>query len=185
MRISVITLKSGDQMRLTIGEFWRLVVASIILIAAFGPVAAIVRAEEPKTATALTIESVAFMAGTWEYVDGSMAIEERWSPVAGGTMLGTGRTVSGDKTVFFEFLRIEGRADGVFYVAQPKGRHPGTEFKLVRAGEREAVFENLAHDFPKRIIYRKEADGGLTARVEGDGTEKEKPQEYRYRPAAR
>lgn len=160
-------------------------VATVFLIAALGDAATLARAEEPKTVSALTIESVAFMTGNWESVDGSMAIEERWSPVAGGTMLGTGRTISGDKTVFFEFLRIEGRADGVFYVAQPKGRHPGTEFKLVRAGEREAVFENLAHDFPKRIIYRKEADGGLMARVEGDGTEKEKPQEYRYRPAAR
>ena len=35
----------------------------------------------------------------------------------------------GEKAIGFEFLRIEFRADGVFYVAQPGGR-PKTEFKL-------------------------------------------------------
>ena len=46
--------------------------------------------------------------------------------------------------------------------------------------EREAVFENPNHDFPKRIIYRLETGGGLWARVEGDGSEKEKPLDFRY-----
>jgi hypothetical protein len=50
----------------------------------------------------------------------------------------------------------------------------------VRAGEGEAVFENLAHDFPKRILYRRLPDGGLLARIEGDGTEKQKPMEFRF-----
>jgi len=50
-----------------------------------------------------------------------------------------------------------------------------------RASGHEAVFENPAHDFPKRVIYRKNGEGTLSARVEGDGTEKEKPQDYHYR----
>jgi hypothetical protein len=29
------------------------------------------------------------------------------------------------------------------------------------------VFENPAHDFPKRIIYRKTADDALTASIDG------------------
>ena len=67
-------------------------------------------------------------------------------------------------------------------MAHPKARTPGTDFKLVRLVGNEAVFENLTHDFPKRVIYRRNADGTLTARVEGDGTEKEKPQDFIYRP---
>lgn len=137
----------------------------------------------PVQTTTMTVESIAWISGNWELADGPVTIDERWSPVAGGTMFGTSRTVSGGRTVFFEFIRIETRPDGVFYVAQPKGRHPGVDFKLVRASEAEAVFENLKHDFPKRIIYRKGADGSLTARIEGDGTEKEKPQDFRYKAA--
>jgi hypothetical protein len=33
--------------------------------------------------------------------------------------------------------------------------------------EAEIVFEDPAHDFPQRVIYRKNADGSVTARTEG------------------
>jgi len=86
-------------------------------------------------------------------------------------MLGMSRTVAGDKTIEFEYLRIEQRADAIYYVAHPKGRCPGTDFKLTRASATEAVFENPQHDFPKRIIYRKGADDSLTASIDaGEGT---------------
>ena len=45
---------------------------------------------------------------------------------------------------------------------------PGTDFKLVRTRGQEAVFENSEHAFPQRIIYRRNQDGSLTARIEGD-----------------
>ena len=84
--------------------------------------------------------------------------------------MGVSRTIAGDKTVEFEYLRIEQRADAIYYVAHPKARCPGTDFKLTRATTTEAVFENPQHDFPKRIIYRK-TDDGLTASIDaGEGT---------------
>jgi Domain of unknown function (DUF6265) len=86
-------------------------------------------------------------------------------------MLGMSRTLAGSRTVEFEFLRIEQREDGIYYVAQPKGRCPATDFKLTRAGAQEAVFENPQHDFPKRIIYRKTAEDSLTASIDaGEGS---------------
>ena len=85
-------------------------------------------------------------------------------------MMGVSRTIAGDKTVEFEYLRIEQREDGIYYVAHPKARCPGTDFKLTRASATEAVFENPQHDFPKRIIYRK-TDDGLTASIDaGEGS---------------
>ena len=137
------------------------------------------------SAPAFRIEDLAWLSGDWETEPGASRTDEHWSRVAGGSLMGTSRTVSGDRTVFFEHLRIERRGSEIYYVAHPKGRSPGTDFKLVRLSGQEAVFKNPAHDFPKRIAYRKNADGTLTARVEGDGTEKEKAQEYRYRPVPR
>lgn len=120
---------------------------------------------------ATSMNDVAWIGGDWQTAPGSKQIEERWTKVAGGTMMGVSRTVAGDKTVEFEFLRIEQRADGIYYVAQPKGRCPGTDFKLTKASATEAVFENPQHDFPKRIIYRKTADDSLTASIDGgEGT---------------
>jgi hypothetical protein len=40
-------------------------------------------------------------------------------------------------------------------------------FKLVEAGEQRAVFQNLQHDFPQRILYWIDAAGALHARIEG------------------
>jgi hypothetical protein len=131
------------------------------------------------------VEDLAWISGDWETASGRMQVDEHWTRVAGNSLIGMSRTVAGGKTVFFEYLRIEARGADIFYVAHPRARTPGTDFKLVRLSGHEAVFENLAHDFPKRVIYRKNGDGTLSARVEGNGTEKEKPQDYHYRPVAK
>lgn len=136
-------------------------------------------------AAAPRIADLAFLAGSWVTDGGTTRVEEQWLCPGPDTMIGMGRTVSvaKGKTVFFEYLRIESRPDGLVYVAQPKGGS-ATEFRLVRLEGGTAVFENLAHDFPKRISYTKGADGGLTARVEGDATSTEQAEEIRYRSAA-
>ena len=94
-------------------------------------------------------------------------------------MIGMGRTLAGGKTVFYEYLRIEERADGVFYVAHPKAR-PGTDFKLTKLEGQEAVFENPEHDFPKKIIYRRNPDGSLFARVEGSRNGQTVGEDFKY-----
>jgi hypothetical protein len=132
--------------------------------------------------SAFRIEDLGWMSGDWETKPGRMQIDEHWTPVAGGSLIGMSRTISGGKTVFFEYLRIEARGSDIYYVAHPRARTPGTDFKLVRLTSQEAVFENLTHDFPKRVIYRKNSDRTMTARVEGDGSEKEKPQDFHFQP---
>lgn len=119
-----------------------------------------------------TLADISWISGDWQTEPGGRRqIEEHWTKVAGESMLGMSRTVAGEKTVEFEYLRIEQRADGIYYVAHPKARCPGTDFKLTRASATEAVFENPQHDFPKRIIYRKGGDGALTASIDGgEGT---------------
>lgn len=141
--------------------------------------------QSDKPAQAFKIEDLSWLSGDWETAPGRMQIDEHWTKVSGNSLIGMSRTVAGGKTVFFEYLRIEARGAEIYYVAHPKARTPGTDFKLARLSAQEAVFENPSHDFPKRLIYRKNGDGSLTARIEGDGTEKEKPQEYHYRPVTK
>ncbi|HET9478498.1 MAG TPA: DUF6265 family protein [Pyrinomonadaceae bacterium] len=115
-----------------------------------------------------TLGDLSWISGDWQTAPGGrMQIEEHWTSVAGGSMLGMSRTVAGDKTVEFEYIRIEQRSDGIYYVAHPKARCPGTDFKLTKSSATEAVFENPQHDFPKRITYRKTADEALTATIDG------------------
>ena len=117
---------------------------------------------------AYDIADLAWISGDWQTPSGQKAqIEEHWTAPAGASMMGLSRTVAQGKTVEFEYLRIEQRADGIYYVAHPKARCPGTDFKLTSLTGKEAVFENPEHDFPKRIIYRKSADGSLVASIDG------------------
>jgi hypothetical protein len=54
---------------------------------------------------------------------------------------------------------------GVTFTAYVRGQ-PATPFVLKPGPAGEATFENLAHDFPQRIIYRKCGED-LCARIEG------------------
>jgi hypothetical protein len=124
------------------------------------------------------LDGLAFLSGKWQGETGKAAIEEHWTEAAGGTMLGVSRTIVSGKTIGFEYLRIEARADGVFYVAQPGGRPP-TDFKLTKLSPGLAVFENPEHDHPKIIRYRL-GENSLVAEVEGD----EGKQEFRFRKSS-
>lgn len=127
------------------------------------------------------IAELAWISGDWQTAAGGRAqIEEHWTLPAGGTMIGMGRTVVGDKTVEFELLRIEQRGDDIFYVAHPNANCPQTDFKLTRLAAQEAIFENPAHDYPKRVMYRKNSDGSLVASI--DGGEGTKSQKFSYVP---
>ena len=81
-------------------------------------------------------------------------------------MLGMSRTVRAGKTTGFEFVRIVAGESGLEYVAKPSTNKEETAFRLVKSSAAEVVFENLAHDFPQRIIYKSQTDG-LFARIEG------------------
>jgi hypothetical protein len=135
-------------------------------------------AEAPKA----KLDQLAWMAGAWQGPDGDAQVEEHWIAPKGGTMLGVNRTVSGGRTVEFEFLRIEQQGDSLVYLASPGGR-PATPFKLVESGEARAVFENPNHDFPRRVSYRLNADGSLTARIEGTRGGKPASKEWTWRRA--
>jgi len=108
-----------------------------------------------------------WMAGLWTGIDeGGVEMEELWTPVKGGSMLGLHRDVRSGQTVSFEFLRIEATADGVTYWASPKGR-PATPFRMTESADRRAVFSNPELPYPTRVIYWMPSDGLLHARIEG------------------
>jgi hypothetical protein len=118
-----------------------------------------------------SISDLAWMVGDWQTDSGELTSDEHWAGQAGEVMIGMSRSVSGDKLISFEALRIEQRKDAIFYVASVNGGCLATHFKLTRLTAQEAVFENPAHDFPKRIIYRKKSATEMTATIDaGEGT---------------
>ena len=116
--------------------------------------------------TAPSLSELAWMTGSWTGVERGVEMEEYWQAPKGNSMLGLHRDVAKSRTVSFEFLRIEAKADAVTYWASPGGR-PATPFRLVELKGKRVVFENLEHDFPQRIIYWLSDDGALHAKIEG------------------
>jgi len=131
------------------------------------------RAESP-------LNGLAWLAGSWKSEEAGQCSEEHWMQPAGETMLGVSRTVSNGTTTFFEFLRIESHPDGVFYLASPKGRQPPTPFKLVTLQDEQVVFANPEHDFPQRIVYRRQGNE-LHGRIEGIDQSRPRSEEWTWR----
>ena len=116
-----------------------------------------------------SINTLAGMAGCWEQKDAAkkLLISEMWMSPAGTSILGMGRTVKNGKTTGWEYLRIEQRDDGIYFVSKPKENAEDTAFKLIRSTLNEVVFENKDHDFPQRVIYKLQGTK-MTGRIEGN-----------------
>src|SRR5256885_2781656 len=87
------------------------------------------------------VSQLQWLAGAWEGDDGGTWNEEVWAAPRGGLMLAYHRDTRQGRAVGFEFLRIEETPAGLVYRPLPGG-HAGTDFKLVEAGPRRAVFES-------------------------------------------
>lgn len=114
---------------------------------------------------------LAWLVGAWETREGDRVTTETWTLDERGGLQGLGetRTASG-RRVHGEQMRITRRGARWIYAAAPVDQE-ATEFELVRVSDHEAVFENLAHDFPKRIAYVRVGDA-LTATISGDADQR-------------
>jgi hypothetical protein len=112
------------------------------------------------------LSALAWMQGCWSRAGSEPGTVEQWMAPAGGTMLGMSRTVKGGKTIEHEFIQIREVEPGVLgYIAMPSRQATAT-FKLAKQENDTWTFENPAHDFPQRVIYRKDG-ADLAARIEG------------------
>lgn len=161
----------------------RLVVA-FSLGSIFLPSVAIAKTNQNEPGITRSINELSWLSGRWKSKNEKPSFEEHWMTPHDGFMIGMGRELNGSKMEFFEYLRIEQRKDGVYYVAQPRGKAQ-TDFKLTSANKvqnsERFKFENPMHDFPKSIEYEKRTDGSLLIRVSGDDTKEKSFQHVLFR----
>jgi hypothetical protein len=111
-------------------------------------------------------ERFGFLAGCWSGSKGTTTFQEQWTRASADLMLGMSFTTNEPgggrsankpaKPAEFEFLRIETKAGAPTYMAQPQGAPP-TPFALSETDSSAGTvtFVNMAHDFPKRVAYKK------------------------------
>jgi hypothetical protein len=136
------------------------------------------------------LDALAWLRGCWKGSVARREFREQWMPPRGGMMVGVSHTILApklkgtmqqrldevdkeqdsvaEKTQDFEYLRLETRPDGVYYVDVPSGKTERA-FKLTEIGEERGsklyTFTNPVDEFPQRIIYRRGTEGWLYAQV--------------------
>jgi hypothetical protein len=152
-------------------------------------------AAPPPSTAALpaSVDAFAWLRGCWMGSVNRREFIEQWSPPRGAMMVGFSHTViapkpegtlkekmeavgktaadpSKEKTQDFEYLRLEARPDGIYYIGVPSGKKENA-FKLTgvsqESGATVYTFNNVVDEFPQRLIYRRGTEGWLYAQVSG------------------
>ncbi|HET6972080.1 MAG TPA: DUF6265 family protein [Phenylobacterium sp.] len=129
-----------------------------------------------------SVERLAWISGSWSAEKDGATVREMWLSPLDGAMAGVTLTTRPGQPARAEFAKITAEPGGVTYTAVV-GRQAPTPFVL-RPGSQgdEAIFENLDHDFPQRIVYRR-CGRDLCARIEGVVKGRPEHEEWRYRRA--
>ncbi len=113
-----------------------------------------------------SITQLQWLSGCWQLQGAPSGSGEQWSSLAGGTLLGSSRTLRDGQTVGFEFMQLRQHDNGrLIFTALPNGRD-ATDFIATRVDADNAVFENRDNDFPQRIHYRRVDAQHLLARID-------------------
>ena len=126
------------------------------------------------------IQGVAWLQGCWEAASPERTVEERWMAPRGASMVGVARTVRGSELVEYELVVLREKGDQLAYEAHPSGQ-PSAVFVADAVSDTAVVFQNLRHDFPKRVGYERGGPDALTAWIDA-GPDSERPRiEFAYR----
>jgi Domain of unknown function (DUF6265) len=130
-------------------------------------------------ACASDIDKLAWMNGTWTQTKADSVVQESWLGPRGKLLMGVSLTSSGKGKASFEYMRIVETPDGLVFYANPNGG-PAVAFALKESSDRRVVFENLANDFPHRVIYQLVANRKLHARIEGRVAGKSRSMDWQF-----
>lgn len=130
---------------------------------------------------ATSIKQMQWLEGSWKMEKGPNT--ETWKLV-NDTALGGISTHTDDEGEAFvdEMIRIVIRGTTLYYIPQVPDQNKGkeVEFKIVSFTSKSFVAENMAHDFPQRIVYELKDATHLYAYIEGNVKGKNKKTEFSF-----
>jgi hypothetical protein len=137
-----------------------------------------------QAAECTSLEPLRWLLGSWVADSGKRIVTETWTEASPTTFEGDGVTLerSDGSVVDGETLRLVVMGDGVFYVAKVAHNDYPVAFRLTTCQAERLVFENPAHDFPRRLEYRRVDGDRLEVNV-SDGAERGFRLDFRRSPA--
>ena len=94
-----------------------------------------------------------WLEGKWLERKQEKISTETWAGVSANTMEGRALVIKNGKPVHSETMRLVEMSGDIFYLAKVAQNSLPIPFKLIVCSNKQFFFENLEHDFPKRIDY--------------------------------
>jgi hypothetical protein len=126
------------------------------------------------------LEDLGKLQGVWIMQTEEGMIHEVWKSANDSLMQGLGYLVNGKDTMVLEQVDISAAGNQVRYVVTTPQNNDKVAFTLKQPVDSVYVFENTAHDFPQRVIYRLPVGDSLHASIEGNTPAGQKRADYHF-----
>ena len=115
------------------------------------------------------LKQVSWIIGTWAYDNPPRTIYESWSWNGEQELLAKSYRLEGTDTVLLERVQLVATEEGIFFRPTVENQNEGETitFTLNTMTENGWMFENLQHDFPQLIAYRRVGEDSLVATISG------------------
>jgi hypothetical protein len=122
------------------------------------------------------------LEGRWIMKTKKGFIGEEWEKMNVNYLQSKGFYIKGEDTVVTERVSLKNTDGGIFYVSTVEDQNDRipVSFKLTSSKNHRFVFENPAHDFPKRITYEFITPDSLHAYIDGGISASENRRDFYY-----
>jgi hypothetical protein len=114
------------------------------------------------------IKKLEWLSGQWEGIMGSGLYHEEWAISESNELTGRAYLIKGGELTDNEKLKIHTIENEVYYTADVSHNPEPVSFKLTECSDTIFIFENLLHDFPKKITYEKINENNFIATAEAE-----------------
>jgi hypothetical protein len=127
------------------------------------------------------LEKMNWLIGNWENKIDEGLLTETWTKENDSTFSGTTYFIINKKdTVHSETILLKQLNNQLIYSPTVKGQNNDepVDFKLSLENENTFTFENLKHDYPQKIVYKKVNENSLVATISGIQQGKQSTESY-------
>ena len=126
------------------------------------------------------IEKAAWLVGNWENRSPEGSLSEIWTKENDSVYHGQSYFIKSKDTLHFETISLTQVGDAVFYTPTVVGQNGDkpVPFKMTAITDKQMVFENPAHDYPQKIVYKKISSDRLIATISGKQQGKQTQESY-------
>ncbi len=115
------------------------------------------------------IASTNWLLGHWQNVSAHGTYIETWSQLNDSVYTAESYYIMENDTPSMETIRLEQHGTDLFYIptVDDQNNNQPVTFKLTKTSDKQLVFENPEHDFPKSIVYSLINADSMVASISG------------------